>query len=207
MNDWLWRYEGYLPASEGQRESLCTLGNGYMATRGAVPESSADDIHYPGTYLAGVFNRLSSEIAGRTVVNESIVNAPNWLPVRCRAAGGTWFTLDGCEVLEHTIEVDLHRSVHTRRSRLCDDEGRVLSITQRRLVSLRHPHLAALESTFVAENFSEPNWSGQSTEGSTTPGWPATTSSPTTISCTCTPGRCRPSRSCSRWRRTTPTFT
>jgi alpha,alpha-trehalase len=57
-------------------------------------------------------------------------------------------------VLEHDIEVDLHRSVHTRRSRLRDSAGRVLSITQRRLVSLRHPHLAAIESTFVAENFS-----------------------------------------------------
>ncbi len=154
MNDWLWSYRGYEPFQEGQREALCTLGNGYMATRGALPECTADDVHYPGTYLAGVFNRLSSEVAGRTVVNESIVNVPNWLPVRCRPSTGEWFTPDVAEVLDHDIEVDLHRAVHTRRSRLRDAAGRVLSITQRRLVSLRHPHLAAIESTFVAENFS-----------------------------------------------------
>ncbi|MEU1481951.1 hypothetical protein [Streptomyces sp. NPDC005760] len=29
--------------------SLCTLGNGYLATRGALPECAADDVHYPGT--------------------------------------------------------------------------------------------------------------------------------------------------------------
>ena len=154
MNDWLWHYHGYEPAHEGQREALCTLGNGYMATRGALPECTDDGVHYPGTYLAGVFNRLSSEVAGRTVVNESIVNVPNWLPVRCRPCNGEWFTPDVSEVLEHDIEVDMHRAVHTRRSRLRDAAGRVLSITQRRLVSLRHPHLAAIESTFVAENFS-----------------------------------------------------
>jgi alpha,alpha-trehalase len=35
---------------------LCTLGNGYFATRGASPESEADEIHYPATYLAGGYN-------------------------------------------------------------------------------------------------------------------------------------------------------
>ena len=36
-------YEDFNPEQEGLREALCTLGNGYFATRGAAPESSADD--------------------------------------------------------------------------------------------------------------------------------------------------------------------
>lgn len=32
---WTWAYEGYDPAGERLREALCTLGNGYFATRGA----------------------------------------------------------------------------------------------------------------------------------------------------------------------------
>ena len=79
------------PSDEGQREALCTLGNGYVATRGALAETSADDVHYPGTYLAGVYNRLTTEVAGRSVENESLVNVPNWLPLRCRPEGGDWF--------------------------------------------------------------------------------------------------------------------
>lgn len=41
--------------SEDQKliEALCTLGNGYFATRGAAEESKDDGTHYPGTYLAG----------------------------------------------------------------------------------------------------------------------------------------------------------
>jgi len=154
MNEWLWTYDGYDPAGEGQREALCTLANGYLATRGALSEAEADDVHYPGTYLAGVYNRLTTEVAGRDVVNESLVNIPNWLPVRCRPVGGDWFTTENCTVLSHHIELDLRRGLLTRRSRLEDDAGRVLAVTQRRFVSLRDPHLMALESTFLPENFS-----------------------------------------------------
>ena len=57
-DDWTWKYEGYDPADEKLRESLCTLGNGRFATRGAAPECAADDVHYPGTYAAGCYNRL-----------------------------------------------------------------------------------------------------------------------------------------------------
>ncbi|MHA1565755.1 MAG: hypothetical protein ACTSX7_10630, partial [Alphaproteobacteria bacterium] len=70
MDNWSLVYAGFDPLQEGHREALCTLGNGYFATRGAAEESQADDIHYPGTYLAGCYNRLDTAIAGRTVTNE-----------------------------------------------------------------------------------------------------------------------------------------
>jgi trehalose/maltose hydrolase-like predicted phosphorylase len=53
MQDWLLVYDHFDPAAECLREALCTLGNGYFATRGAAEEADADEIHYPGTYLAG----------------------------------------------------------------------------------------------------------------------------------------------------------
>src|SRR5690606_29781925 len=90
MSDWLMTYQGYDPRAEGLREALCTLGNGYVGTRGAAPESSADDVHYPGTYVAGVFNRLQSEVDGLTLENEDMVNAPNWLPLSFRPQDGEW---------------------------------------------------------------------------------------------------------------------
>lgn len=92
MTGWTWEYEGYTPADERLRESLCTLGNGCFATRGALPECAADGVHYPGTYVAGCYNRLTSEVAGREVENEDMVNVPNWLPLRFRLPGGDWLT-------------------------------------------------------------------------------------------------------------------
>ncbi|UCF76091.1 MAG: hypothetical protein JSU71_01865, partial [Betaproteobacteria bacterium] len=67
MSGWELTYEGFEPRQERLREALCTLGNGYFATRGAAPESEADDIHYPGTYIGGCYNRLKTEIDGHLI--------------------------------------------------------------------------------------------------------------------------------------------
>ena len=83
-SEWSLVFEGFDPAQEGIREALCALGNGYFATRGAAAWALADDIHYPGTYLAGGYNRLRTDIAGRVVENEDLVNFPNWLAVEFR---------------------------------------------------------------------------------------------------------------------------
>jgi alpha,alpha-trehalase len=67
---WSLAYDGFDPGRQRLREAQCTLGNGYFATRGAVPEARADKVNYPGTYVAGLCNRLQTSIAGRTVENE-----------------------------------------------------------------------------------------------------------------------------------------
>jgi alpha,alpha-trehalase len=154
MSEWVFAYEGYDPDQEGLREALCTVGNGYFATRGALPEANADGVHYPGTYMAGIYNRLSDEVSGRTITNESLVNLPNWLPVHFRVEGGEWFEPGSVEVLDHRLELDLRRGVLVRQSRLRDPLGRVISVTQRRFVSMRDAHLAAIETTLLAENWS-----------------------------------------------------
>ena len=154
MSVWSLVYEGFDPAQQGLREALCTLGNGYFATRGALPETRADGVNYPGTYVAGLYNRLTSTIAGRTVENEDLVNQPNWLPLQFRLQGEPWFDPREVELLEHRQEVDLRTGVLARRLRWRDDQGRVTRVEQRRFVHMDTPHLAGLETTFVAENWS-----------------------------------------------------
>ncbi|GAA3151490.1 glycoside hydrolase family 65 protein [Streptomyces echinatus] len=143
-----WEYDGYRPAEERLRESLCTLGNGYFATRGALPECTADDVHYPGTYAAGCYNRLTSEVAGRRVENEDMVNLPNWLPLRFRPAGGNWLTPDSAAVTEHHQVLHLGPGLLERRTRYALDDGSLL-VRQLRLVHLDEPHLAALRTEFT----------------------------------------------------------
>ncbi|MEC3992324.1 glycoside hydrolase family 65 protein [Actinacidiphila sp. DG2A-62] len=152
--DWTWRYDGYAPGEERLREALCTLGNGYTATRGAWSQAVADDTHYPGTYVAGCYNRLTSRVAGREVENEDIVNLPNWLPLRVRAAGGDWFGPDTCAVLAHEQILDLRRGTLTRRCRLRDAAGREVAVEETRLVHMGDPHLAAQRVRITAEGWS-----------------------------------------------------
>ncbi|MGP3984896.1 glycoside hydrolase family 65 protein [Streptomyces sp. KR80] len=160
MPGWTWEYEGYDPTAERLRESLCTLGNGYFATRGAAPECVADDVHYPGTYAAGCYNRLVSLVAERQVENEDMVNLPNWLPLRFRVRaddGSTaWFSPDTDELIEHRQVLDLHDGTLTRRMRYEDAEGRRLLVDQIRLVHMADPHLAGLRTEFTTEG-----WTGE----------------------------------------------
>ncbi|WP_211660750.1 glycosyl hydrolase family 65 protein [Modestobacter muralis] len=153
---WLLVYEGFDPAHEGHREALTTLGNGYAGTRGAAPESSADGTHYPGTYLAGIYNRLTSTVQGRQVEDEHLVNVHNWLPLDVRIEDGGWWSDGGLTERSERRELDLRRGLLTRHVQLTDRAGRRLQLTQRRLVSMEHPHLAALETTLLALG-----WSGQ----------------------------------------------
>lgn len=156
MSEWLMVFEGLDPADEGRREALCTLGNGYFATRGAAPECDLDDSHHPGTYVAGVYNRLSSEVADRRVENESLVNVPNWLVLKFRIGDGDWIDDRSATVLSHKLELDLREGLLIRHTRFADPGGRVLRVTQRRFVSMRDQHVCALQTTLVAENFSAP---------------------------------------------------
>lgn len=153
---WTLAFEGWDPADEGRREALCTLGNGRVATRGAAPESTADGVHYPGTYAAGCYNRLSDEIAGRTVENESVVNLPNWLDLRFAVDDGDWVDLSEVRVLQHRLELDLRRGVLSRQLRFVDAAGRHTAVRQRRFVHMVQPHLAGLHTVFTAED-----WSGR----------------------------------------------
>ncbi|RMI33559.1 trehalose-phosphatase [Nocardia stercoris] len=153
---WTFGYDGYDPPAERLREALCTVGNGYLATRGAAPESVAGPAHYPGTYVAGLYNRLTDVVDAQLVDNESMVNLPNWLPVRWRLADGDWFDPDRAELLSYRQELDLRRAVLTRRLRYRDSDGRITGVVQQRFASMRSPHLCALRTILTAENWSGP---------------------------------------------------
>jgi alpha,alpha-trehalase len=154
VNAWVLAYDGFDPPAERLREALCTLGNGSFATRGAAPEAAADAVHSPGTYIAGVYNRLVSRVADREVENEDLVNVTNWLPLTIRPEGGQWLDLAAQEVLGYRQELDLRRGLLTRLVRVRYPDGRVIGVTQRRFVSMDDPHLAGLETTVVPENWS-----------------------------------------------------
>lgn len=151
---WSVAFDGFDPAHEGIREALCTLGNGYCATRGSAAGAVADDIHYPGTYLGCGYNRLRTDIAGRVVENEDLVNFPNWLALGWRIADENWFDARAVTILSYRQELDLRHSMLLRQINFEDGQGRRSTLKERRLVSMGDMHLSALELTLIAENWS-----------------------------------------------------
>ncbi|WP_433663220.1 beta-phosphoglucomutase family hydrolase [Nocardia sp. CA-128927] len=150
---WLLSYGGSDSAHEGQREALTTLSNGYLGTRGAAPEYPCGGVHYPGTYLAGVYNRRTGTAAGHEIEDEQLVNIPNWLPLDI-GFGGVWWSGGAVAVRNERRDLDLRAGVLSRSALLVEPQGRALLVTQRRLVSLARPHVAALETTLVPQGWS-----------------------------------------------------
>ena len=54
-------YDRFVPGEEGLREALTSTGNGYFCTRGAAEWQDARDVHYPGTYAHGGYNRETTQ--------------------------------------------------------------------------------------------------------------------------------------------------
>ncbi|MCA9407793.1 MAG: glycoside hydrolase family 65 protein [Candidatus Omnitrophica bacterium] len=154
MKKWKLTYNKFIPEEESLRESLCTLGNGYFGTRGAIPESSANKVHYPGTYIAGVYNTLTTEIANRLIANEDFVNCPNWLMLTYRIDNGPWINRQKVKILSWKVELNMRKGILSRRIRWQDDKGRRTLVESHCLVSMAHPHCGGLRITITPENYS-----------------------------------------------------
>ena len=156
MNNFTLAYDTFEPAEEGLREALTSTGNGYFCTRGACEWQDADDVHYPGTYAHGAYNRETTILRGQPVLNEDLVNLSNWLPLSLRIEGEEAIALDNVELIDYRHEYDIRSALVIRDIRFRDRAGRQTRLRSRRFVSMAHVHQAGLEWTITPEN-----WSGR----------------------------------------------
>ncbi|HYB86546.1 MAG TPA: glycosyl hydrolase family 65 protein [Streptosporangiaceae bacterium] len=156
MDGFLLGYDGFDPGAEGLREALTSTGNGYLCTRGAAEWEDADGVHYPGTYVHGGYNRETTILGGQPVLNEDLVNLPNWLVLMLRIEGGDAIRLADVVLLSYRHELDIRNATVVRHLRFRDGDGRETTLKSRRFVSMADVHHAGIEWTLVPEN-----WSGR----------------------------------------------
>jgi trehalose/maltose hydrolase-like predicted phosphorylase len=126
------------------KETVFTIGNGYLSTRGAFEEK------YPGemraTFMHGVFDDVP-------VVFTELVNAPDWLEMDIHLDGERFNLAEG-ELLSFTREVDMHTATLTRDLRWRSPRGRETHLIFERFTSLAEEHLCAVRVTITPENYS-----------------------------------------------------
>ena len=152
-NIWSLTYDNYAPKEEKLREVLCALGNGYFVTRSATTESKADEIHYPGNYMAGGYNRLKTEIQGKEIQNEDLVNFPNWLRLKFKIKHGAWFNIDETTILSFRQELDMEEGILHKIIHFSDAKGRETRLIERRFVHMGNKHIASIELTIMPLNW------------------------------------------------------
>jgi trehalose/maltose hydrolase-like predicted phosphorylase len=144
LNLWTLTEDRFKPAQQHHKETIFTIGNGYLSTRGAFEEG------YPGyrraTFIHGVFD------AAPIVVTE-LANAPDWLPfsVHLNGANGERFALNHGAIESYQRSLDLRSGLLAREVRWVSPGGRRASLRFERFASLAQPHQLLLRCRLVPE--------------------------------------------------------
>ncbi|MFP4415876.1 MAG: glycoside hydrolase family 65 protein [Chitinispirillaceae bacterium] len=151
--EWHLTYQGFQPEKEKLRETLSTVGNGYFGTRGCYEGEKASETHYPGTYLAGLYNRLASTVHGKEIFNDDFVNCPNWLLIEYKIDDGDFVSPLKQEVLDYKQDLNMRDAIMSRFIRVKDEKGRITTIESHRFASMENPHYGAIRFILTPENY------------------------------------------------------
>ena len=145
MNDtaWIVTETDFDPARLHHRETVFTLGNGYLGTRGTFEEG------YPGAWPATFIHGLYDDVP---IAHTELVNCPNWLPLLVMTAGER-FRLDQGRVLRYRRQLDLRRGVLRRQVRWRSSSGHTVDLHFERFASLADPHALALRCRITPLDF------------------------------------------------------
>lgn len=138
---WTLTETNFSAEKQHHKETIFTIGNGYLSTRGVFEEG------YPGenraTFVHGVFDEAP-------VVMTELANAPDWLALDV-LLDGERFNLATGTLLEYKRELDLHTGVLTRRVRWQSPSGKIATLTFERFASLADEHLLLVRCQVTPE--------------------------------------------------------
>ncbi len=141
---WTISEASFEPRRLRHNETVFTVGNGYLGTRGAFEEA------YPGdqrtTFVHGVFDNLP-------IFFSELVNFPDWLELEIILAGEHFDLAEG-KLLSFERHLDLRNGLLTRTLRWRSPAGRTTRMEFRRFASLADVHAACLQATLTPEDYS-----------------------------------------------------
>lgn len=141
--DWTLTETEFDPQQLQVRETVFTIGNGYLGTRGTFEEG------YPGALPATLIHGVYDDVP---VVYTELVNCPDWLPLGI-SVNGDRFRLDQGEILHYERQLDLRRGVLSRSVRWRSPQGPVLDLAFERFTSLADPHVLGLRCQVTPVDF------------------------------------------------------
>jgi kojibiose phosphorylase len=138
---WTISQESFDPRHLHHIETIFTIGNGYLSTRGAFEEG------YPGdrraTFVHGVFDATP-------VAFTELANAPDWLPLTV-LLNGERFGLDRGTIESFQRQLDLRTGMLTRTIRWHSPSGYIATLIFERFASLADPHTLFLRCRVMPE--------------------------------------------------------
>ncbi len=129
------------PESQHHKETIFTIGNGYLCTRGAFEEGYPDE--HRATFVHGVFDDTP-------IVFTELANAPDWLSLQI-ILNGERFSLDQGTLEKFERSLDMRSGVLTRNVRWRSPTGLGVTVRFERFISLANEHLLYLRCQITPE--------------------------------------------------------
>ncbi|CCH79426.1 putative Kojibiose phosphorylase [Nostocoides japonicum T1-X7] len=134
---WLVRQHGFDRARANVYETLFTVGNGRLGTRGCLEEGHAGSLS--GVFLAGVYD-------GHDAIVTDLVNAPDWVDTSVHV-DGTRLDADTCDIVSHERVLDMSQGVLWRSTVFADRRGRRTRVESLRAACLHDRDVCVLRLT------------------------------------------------------------
>lgn len=153
MQKRLWHIEErfFSPERANHYETLFTIGNGYLGTRGSFEEGHASEI--ASTMVNGIYDHIEGALV------PELVNAPNWLPINITVDGTPFAVINKTNNFMRPAEgliLGYERTLHLDRGLLRRDvlfratSGNIVRIAFERFACLHDPHVLAQRVTITA---------------------------------------------------------
>ena len=143
---WLIVEDGFAAATASTCETLFTVGNGYLGTRGSLEEGHEGAL--PGTFLRGVFDHHDSAVP-------DLVKAPDWLSLAV-VVNGVRLDVTSASVVRHRRVLDMREGAVSRDTVFEDGQGRRTRVQTVRFASSAAQHLCCLRARITPENHTAP---------------------------------------------------
>ncbi|MDX1672997.1 MAG: hypothetical protein R3211_11705, partial [Balneolaceae bacterium] len=140
---WLVEEEQFDPGTLNIYETLFTVGNGYLGTRGSLEEGHAAGL--PRTFINGLFDHHQSFVV-------ELANTPDW-PELHLYVEGIKLGIHECEILDHYRALDMRSGCLFRETRFRDKEGRITRYQSLRYAHWDEKHLCELQVQLTPENY------------------------------------------------------
>ncbi|MBD2778556.1 beta-phosphoglucomutase [Iningainema sp. BLCCT55] len=141
--DWVLNETQFEPNQLHSRESVFTIGNGYVGTRGSFEEG------YPrassATLIHGVYDSVP-------IVYTELANCPDWLPLAV-IVDGDRFRMDRGDILSYERQLDLRRGVLSRRVQWRSPSGKTIELYFERFASMADEHVLGIRCQLTPLDF------------------------------------------------------
>src|SRR5579883_116938 len=131
------------PTKIHHKETVFTLGNGYLGTRGTFEEG------YPYDSAATLIHGIYDDVP---IAFTELVNCPNWLCFVIKVAGER-FRLDSGEILYYERRLDLRLGLVSRNVQWRSPSGHTLELQFERFMSLADQHVLAIRCQIKSVDF------------------------------------------------------